>query len=250
MVSKWLLAAWAITFLACQSGGIQDNNPSAPGFNVAGSDHQAVILADQAMQAMGGRKAWDETRYLTWNFFGRRILTWDKHTGDVRIESLPDSTTYLVNINTLQGKVRRQGVDETDPDTLQLLLNRAKSIWINDSYWLVMPFKLKDTGVTLKHLGQDTTLDGRSANLLQLTFENTGDTPQNKYLVYLDQESKLVTQWSFFRDAGQKEPDFTSPWTDYQRHGKILLSGGRGERQLTEIAVLDSLPPHIFTSFD
>ena len=29
--------------------------------------------------------------------------------------------------------------------------------WINDLYWLVMPFKLKDSGVTLKCLGEDTT---------------------------------------------------------------------------------------------
>ena len=252
MIPKIALFACAIAFAmtSCQSGIIQDNNPPEPGFNIEASDHQAIIFADEVMEAMGGRKAWDATRYLQWNFFGRRKLTWDKHTGDVRIESLPDSTTYLVNVNTLQGKVKRRGVIESDPDTLNMLLNRAKSIWINDSYWLVMPFKLKDSGVTLKHIGQDTTLDGRPAEVLQLTFENVGDTPQNKYLVYVDHESKLVTQWSYFQDFKQKEPNFTTSWEDYQRHGKILLSGSRGDRKLTEIAAPGRLPSDIFTSFD
>ena len=45
-------------------------NPPAKGFNAAGSDAKAVAIADQVMEAMGGRKAWDATRYITWNFLG------------------------------------------------------------------------------------------------------------------------------------------------------------------------------------
>ncbi len=248
---KTLLFAAATLFLiqSCQTDAIQDENPPAPGFNIEASDHHAIILADKVMQALGGRKAWDATRYLKWNFFGRRILTWDKHTGDVRIESLPDSTTYLLNVNTMEGKVRRRGVVETNPDTLNMLLDRGKSIWINDSYWLVMPFKLKDSGVTLKHVGQDTTADGRLADVLQLTFDQVGDTPENKYLVYVDDETKLVTQWAFFRDAGMESPNFVTPWANYKKYGNILLSGDRGERQLSDIEVPESLPADIFTEF-
>ncbi len=45
-------------------------NPAADGFDMAGSDPKAVEIADQVMQAMGGRKAWDNTHYISWNFFG------------------------------------------------------------------------------------------------------------------------------------------------------------------------------------
>ena len=31
------------------------DNPSAPGFNAAGSDPKAIALADEVMAAMGGR---------------------------------------------------------------------------------------------------------------------------------------------------------------------------------------------------
>lgn len=246
----FLLGALALTLAACKMGNIQDNNPPMPGFNIKDSDHHAVILADAVMEAMGGRKAWDKTRYLQWNFFGRRAHTWDKHTGDVRIESLNDSTIYLLNVNTMQGKVRRRGVIESNPDTLDMLLKRAKSIWINDSYWLVMPFKLKDSGVTLKYVEKNTTQDGRQAEVLQLTFDNVGDTPENKYLVYVDHESKLVTQWAYFQNASQEKPNFITPWANYQRFGEILLSGDRGQRQITFIIVPDRLPADIFSSFE
>ena len=44
-----------------------------------------------------------------------------------------------------------------------------------------MPYKLKDSGVTLKYKGQDTLETGHPAEKLQLTFEEVGKTPENKY---------------------------------------------------------------------
>ena len=246
-----LLLLLTISLLtACQPTHDSEDNPPASGFDIEGSDHHAILLADEVMGAMGGREAWDSTRYLQWNFFGFRSLTWDKERGDVRIEVPGDSITYLLNINTLQGKVKRRGEVVSNPDTLKTLLAKGKSIWINDSYWLVMPFKLKDSGVTLKHMGKDTTADGRPAEVLQLTFKNVGDTPQNKYLVYVNQESKLISQWAYFKEASQNEPNFTTPWKDYNTYGKILLSGDRGERKLTSISAPEQLPKEIFTKFE
>ncbi len=234
---------------ACQSPPASDENPPAPGFDIEGSDHHAIVLADKIMGAMGGREAWDSTRYLQWTFFGRRSLAWDKKTGDVRIEELADSTIYLLNIHTLQGKVKRQGREITNPDTLKVLLKTAKSMWINDSYWLIMPFKLKDTGVTLKYRGLDTLPTEQIVHVLQLTFKNVGDTPQNKYFIFVDEESNLVVQWSYFKEAQQHDPDFTTPWRGYRRYGRILLSDDRGERKLTNISTPERLPNEIFTKF-
>ena len=139
-------------------------NPAAKGFNAAESDERAISIADSVMQAMGGRKAWDNIRLLQWDFFGRRTLLWDKFTGDVRIEIPADSSVYIVNINTLSGMAREGGRVVENPDTLRARIQRANSIWINDSYWLAMPFKLKDSGVALKYLGKDTTQAGAPAN--------------------------------------------------------------------------------------
>ncbi len=226
------------------------DNPSADGFNAEGSDPRAVAIADSVMAAMGGRQAWDTARYAKWNFFGNRILLWDKYTGDVRIEIPADSTVYLTNIHTLEGKAMEGGEVVENPDTLEQRMQRAKSIWINDSYWLFMPFKLKDSGVTLKYLGQDTTQTGESAHVLQLTFEEVGDTPQNKYHVYVDTDDYLVRQWAYFRNASDEEPGFMTPWDGYAEYSGLLLSGGRGERGITDIEVMEKVPGQAFQSLE
>lgn len=252
-----LLFPFFLLIIACESpAGDQgstemiDENPPAPGFNIDGSDPEAVALADSVMVAMGGRQAWDNTRYIGWNFFGARHLVWDKQTGQVRIEIPADSSVFLVDIDDTSGKVRLHGENVSNQDTLQKYLSRAKSIWINDAYWLVMPYKLKDSGVTLAYQGRDTTQTGAPAEVIRLTFENVGDTPQNKYLVYIDPESHLVTQWQYFPKASDTEPAFTTPWQDYREYGGILLSGDRGQRQLTDIKVYDNLPGQVFESLE
>lgn len=256
-----LLLVVSFTFLltCCQPSGQEkkgevtgeNTNPPMPGFDTANSDTAAVRIADEVMLAMGGRKNWDNTRYIGWNFFGNRKLLWDKHTGNVRIESLRDDLKILVNVNdTTQGRVFKDGAQITNPDSLAKYLSMGKSIWINDSYWLVMPFKLKDSGVTLKYTGEDTTLAGEKSDVLQLTFANVGDTPQNKYKVYVDKDKNLVNQWAFYQDASQDTARFVLPWKNYKQYGSILLSGDRGERQLTDLVVLEEVPSHAFTSFD
>lgn len=204
-------------------------NPPAPDFNTVDSDPKAIQIADQVMEAMGGRKQWDDLHYVSWDFFGARHLVWDKYTGDVKIDSPKDSSLYLLNINSLEGQVWRHGKAITDSTELAKNLQRAKSIWINDSYWLVMPFKLKDSGVTLKHLRQDTTQQGQAAEVLQLTFNAVGDTPDNKYEVYVDQSDHLVKQWAFFKSAQQDTASAIWPWDNYQDFGGLLLSADRSD---------------------
>ena len=230
-----------VLFQACQSGSaghdaagtaggtageVADENPAAADFDAANSDPDAIRIADEVMKAQGGRANWDRTRFLGWNFFGRRHLLWDKLTGNVRITT--EGTTYLVNVNDGTGKVMKDGEEVTHPDSLAKYVEQGKNIWINDSYWLVMPYKLKDSGVTLKYLGQDTTLAGKSADILQLTFKQVGVTPNNMYWVYADADTRLITQWDFFTNATDEAPRFSTPWNDYNKHGDIQLSGDRG----------------------
>ena len=246
--SAVLAASLLLLFQMCQSGG--EENPPMEDFNLAGSDPEAIQLADSVMAAQGGRESWDDTRYIAWNFFGNRKLLWDKATGNVRVEYLKDDRTVLVNVNTGEGKVYKDGAELTQPDSVAKYLQQGKEAWINDSYWLVMPFKLKDSGVTLKYLGEDPTQAGQPADVLQLTFEGVGVTPQNKYKVWVDKETKLVSQWAHFRNASDPEPAFVMPWQDYQTYGGIKLSGDRGQSKLTDIKVLEEVPEAAFTSFE
>jgi hypothetical protein len=204
-------------------------NPAAAGFDMENSDPAAIELADSIMKAMGGRESWDNTRFISWNFFGNRDLVWDKTLGRVRIESHKDSITYLVNLNTLEGRVRIKGQELLEKDSLEKMVSKAKSIWINDSYWLVMPFKLKDTGVKIKYLGEETLANGTQCNVLELTFKNVGDTPQNKYRLYVDLSDNLVKQWAYYNQATQDSANFVRPWDNYKKYGSILLSADRSD---------------------
>lgn len=225
-------------------------NPAAPGFNEGASDRKAIAIADSVMKAMGGRTAWDNTRYLSWNFFGTRRHLWDRYTGQFRVESLQDSTVYLSNVGTRKGRVWKNGIAVTDSVELAEDMQAAYRAWVNDSYWLVMPFKLKDSGVTLKYDGMDTTLVGAQSHVLQLTFNDVGETPQNKYLIYVNTETMLVEQWDFFSQPDQAVPGFQIPWEGYAKHGGILLSSGRGKYNLFDVAVLETVPEMVFENLE
>ena len=242
----------SIILFACNQPSTSDQpdanvaNPPAQGFNAAASDEQAIQMADEVMQAMGGRTAWDTTRYFSWNFLGFRNLLWDKETGNVRIEVPQDSAIYLVNIKQNTGKVAIKGEEITQPDSLAKYVQRGKEIWINDSYWLFMPFKLKDSGVTLTYVGEDTLIGGKPAEVLELHFDGVGVTPQNKYQVFVDPEDHLVKQWAFYPEAAMDTPRFVLPWDGYDTYGSLKLAGNRGERNISDIQVMNDVPEEDF----
>ena len=226
-------------------------NTPAPGFDLAGSDKRAVDLADSVMLASGGRYAWDQTRFIRWTFLGKRELVWDKWQNKVRINFIDRDLKILLNMNDMTGSVKMNGVVQTNSDTIAKYLNRGKSIWINDSYWLLMPFKLKDSGVTLKYKGSKKSNLGVDCEVIGLTFSKVGDTPQNRYEIFINPSSHLVTQWSYFEKADNEKPNFTMPWQDYRSLGNILLSVSRGEtRVMTPMGVYKNLPDSTFTSFN
>lgn len=253
MSRSLLFLLLALALMACQSPdqrAAPAPNPPAPGFNLEASDPEAIAIADQVMAAVGGRPAWDRTRYLRWTFFGLRHLIWDRYAQRVRIEVPTDSLVYLLHYGGQpRARTFRNGVEYTEPDSILKYTEQARRIWINDSYWLVMPFKLKDSGVTLRYLGPDSIgTDGVVAcDQLMLTFEGVGVTPQNKYHVWVSQSEHLVRQWAYFAQATDTEPRFTLPWLDYQPYGEVLLSGDRGARKLTDIAAPARLPDAVFT---
>ena len=229
--------------------------PAAEGFDAAGSDDKAIRLADSIVKYHGGWEAYNNMRYLHWNFFGARTLTWDKHEHRVRIEAPKDNTLYLLDFKdseNLTGSVRRFGEEVTNPDSLSFFLNKAHSIWINDSYWLVHQFKLKDSGVTLKYSGE-VRVDPqgkRPCHILDMTFKEVGNTPGNKYRLYVDKATFRINTWQFFRDATDEEPAIETPWNGYLPYNGLVLSHDRGGRfQLGPVNALNKMPEKTFTEF-
>lgn len=214
------------------------------------SDPAAVELADSVMSAMGGRKNWDQTRFISWSSSANRNLIWDKELGRVRIESLPDSTIYLLNTKTMEGRVRVKEQELANADSVTKKLEQAKSIWINDTYWLIMPFKLKDSGVTLKYLGEDTLKTGGRCNVLELTFAKAEMASSHKYRVFVDIKDNLVKQWAYYNEASKEQASWVRSWDNYQSYGKILLSANRTDEEGPKnVKVDETLDDKLFQEF-
>ncbi|MGI9014936.1 MAG: DUF5329 family protein [Phycisphaerales bacterium] len=221
------------------------------------SDPRAIEIADEVMQALGGSEAWANTRYITWRFFGTRLHVWDKQTGDIRVEFNDregNATVILMNLHTRQGNAFHDGVEVDDETDVARMLEGGYAAWVNDSYWLVMPYKLRDPGVTLSYIGEGQTLTEEPCDIIDLTFDDgVGLTPGNRYRIYVSKASRLVEQWDFYRDRDQEEADFSTAWKNWQKYGNIMLSDDRGEMRgrparHTDVAVFDELPRSVFES--
>ena len=231
-----------------------DANPPDAGFNRAASDAKAIATVDSIVAAHGGRAAYDRTRYFEWNFFGARDLVWDKLQKRARIEVPDKETVYLLDYSGTEpsGRVQVAGRELSDADSLAQLLQSARSILINDSYWLVHQFKLLDDGVTLKSL-PDTEADplsGRPSYVIDQTFEGVGDTPGNRYRLYVDKQNHRINTWEFYREAADEQPAMQTPWQGYRNYAGLLLSADRGGRfQLTNIKLPTEVAEERFTEF-
>lgn len=195
------------------------------------NDKKADGIVKNMLTAMGGLKNYNKTHFIQWNFVNRKLF-WDKWTGNVRIENPTENQVILVNINTLKGKVYENGVLVKDQTKVNGLLKKAKNWWINDSYWLVMPWKLQDPGVNLTYVKTDKLPNGKTADILQLTFSAVGVTPDNKYWLYVDREDHLIKQWAHYKNFNDAKPKFVKPWNNYQKVGSILLSFDRPNEEV------------------
>ena len=221
---------------------------SLSSFGQSGGDDdadQAIQIAESTISRMGGMEAWNDVRYLAWKNFGE-MHYWDKWTGDFRWEE--DSLVAVMNINSKEGRYWVDGIEVTDPADLEERLAGVYREWVNNSYWVVMPYKLLDPGVNLAYVGEEMSESGQISDVLEVTFDGVGLTPDNKYLVYVDRESGLVCQWTHFRNRGDLEPNFVRPWENWVDFGGVMLASGRGGRggDIAYIALPAELPDAIF----
>lgn len=200
-----------------------------------GRDTAALRIQARMLEALGGRDAWERTRYLEFDWIverpggpaTRRAHRWDRWNGDYRLEAPLGKGRMLAlfNVNApAQGRAWVNGELQAGARA-DSLLQRAYAIFINDSYWLLMPFKWLDPGVNLRYLGSRTDEDGRAWEVVELTFENVGLTPQNVYHAYVNPGTGRMERWWHFPRPGA-DPLITD-WTDWRRCGPLLLAADR-----------------------
>jgi len=219
-------------------------------------DQRAVALAEGLLEALGGEQNLAATRFLRFEFFGFRLHHLDRHSGRHRLEGKTrDGDEYVVlhNVNSGEGEAWLQGEKLAGEERAEWL-KRAYSAWINDTYWLLMPYKLLDPGVTLKYAGQET-LDEVTYDKVELSFDSVGLTPGDRYWAYINPTTGLMDPWAYHLQdwAAEKEPTVWL-WGSWQQYGGIQLSSQRirvsdgAVQTLGKIRVFETLPEEVFTS--
>lgn len=230
-VSRLTALLAVIVVIAC---GAQEQQPEKSGarFDPSKSDPEAIRIADQVLLALGGKSNWDMARYLSFRFVveeGERDLVnryhaWDRWTGRYRYEDTDRAGHHrlvLFNLNTKKGLAYVDS-QPLEGDTLAALIDQAYARHINDTYWLLMPYKMKDPGVILKYEGT-TEINGFVHDIVRLSFENVGLTPGDVYWAYFDQASRRMNKWEYLLQ-GRSGPRRVAWWSGWKEYWKIKLA--------------------------
>ena len=177
------------------------------------ADAKALEIAQTMMKAMGGQDAWNAAHFIRYDFkvtaggktVAERSHLWDKHGGRYRLEQknkAGENQVVLFNTATKEGTVYINH-KKIDGEEAAKALKDAYGTYINDMYWLSMPWKWMDAGVHLKYAGTQQR-GGAPFDVVQLSFDKVGLTPGDQYKAYVSPASHLMTHWEYTLQSGNK----------------------------------------------
>lgn len=196
-------------------------------------DPKADAVGKAMIAAMGGEGAWEKARQFRFDFVvereGKKVASfshaWDRYTGDYRVSGTDQSGAPWVvyfNVNTREGRAFQNGRPVEGEERAKLLLS-AYQRFINDTYWLLAPWKVFDPGVQLAYGGERACPEGGACDVLRLSFENVGLTPKDVYWMWVARDGSRMVQWQYVLNGAAEEPT-TARWQDWRALGGIRLS--------------------------
>jgi hypothetical protein len=203
-------------------------------------DAKAVAVGKAMWEALGGDAGWQKARYFRFDFVvekgGKPVATrahyWDRYTGRYRVDGEEKGKPWRVylNVNDKTGVAFVDGKKVTDAAQTKKWLEDAYGAFINDSYWLLAPYKIFDPGVSLSYAGEDKGPAGETCDVLKLSFGNVGLTPKDVYWQMVDRKTHLLAAWKFVLEGqeakGKKEPSLFA-WREWKEVGPIRLAMAR-----------------------
>ena len=138
------------------------------------------------IEAAVGLDAWNELSAVSFVFAGRNHHLWDRQRGLHRVEYGRHVVMYA--LESRRGRAWKNG-KELHAEALDAALERAWSMWCNDTFWLYPFDKLRDPGVTL---GAVDLADGSQGLLVH--YGQGGVTPGDSYLWIIDADG-LPIAW-------------------------------------------------------
>lgn len=250
-----------LLLLGCEPSETTPPDDPAPQVEMPTLVTKADTMAMHAYEAAGGPAAWAALPYLRFEFAGERDgearpgikHLWNRRTGDYRIE-MPggEDSTYVVlfNVNTREGQAYLNGTALDSTQNAQRL-EQAYGRFINDTYWLLMPFKLFDPGVTRTYMPDSSNAE---RDVIHLSFTDVGLTPGDEYWIFMDKETGQVEEWAYHL---QSDRDGRFTWTGYETHDtpagplhfatRKEAAGGNGALLTYQIETPTDVPTDLFT---
>ena len=96
----------------------------------------------------------------------------------------------------------------------------AYARWVNDSYWLLAPLKIRERGVWVEATGPKD-LKGVACETVRLKFDKVGLTPTDQYVFYVDPKTKLPLAWDYIPESGA---GMQATWEKYESFGGLKLA--------------------------
>lgn len=135
----------------------------------------ADILAKKILKAVK-HDAYKNTRYINWDFSGRRSYKWDKQQHIVEIKW--NDAKVILHPNNIDKSVAY--LNDQEISNNENLVKRAWDYFNNDSFWLVAPHKLFEPGI----IRSIKMIEGKEALQLKYTIGDTN--PGDSYIWILD----------------------------------------------------------------
>jgi hypothetical protein len=197
------------------------------------ADARADAVAKEFLAALGGESAWDKARQFRFDFVvvrdgqpvARFSHAWDRYTGDYRLSGSDKTGAPFVvyfNVNTKDGQAFLNG-KPLEGEARDAQLKNAYGRFINDSYWLLAPWKIFDPGVHRAYEGEKPCPDGGTCDVLRLSFEDVGMTPKDRYWLWITRDGRKMVQWQYVLNGAADEPT-TVAWKDWQKVGGLMIS--------------------------
>lgn len=235
-----VLAPALFGILAPMTGGCAPTGDGGAETDAAPRD-SAHVYADRVLESLGGEDAWEDTRFISFRWIVERdgeVISdrrhaWDRYEGRYRLEFAAGDASLVALFNEKEvredpalgkipeGRAWRDGA-ELNGVLADSVLSRAYGAFINDTYWLLMPFKWEDPGVHLAYEGTGTLPDGNDYAVVHLTFEPGLGVTEDQYWAFVDPTTGRMEAWRYHLES-REEPGPVIWWEEWTPVGDLTM---------------------------
>ncbi len=239
-------------------GGAPPATHAAPSVDAHAADTPAVALA-RGVATAAGRARFGEVAQLRFRFVvtngAERVADafhrWDLRGARDHVTWTEDGHAYdvIVDLRARSATGTLDGAALTGPAS-QEAGAKAYERWVNDAYWLLLPLKLLDPGVTVT-LEPAREHAGKQLEVLALQFAHVGLTPGDRYWLYVDPQTARIERWEMVLEGETTPPRGTS-FARYTDVGPLHLAldhasdDGTKHILFEDVAAMSTVAAHDF----